>query len=212
MEFNHEAARRRNMTTHSSGSRHLSASSVLAYLFMAALTLAGLAWIGAREAHSGEIIPSVGFTRPVDSDNDETDLSGMLALRGPLGSPYLLGQVDVSYRTEDRFENQLNMRMWPLTASLWLAPTQLLYLGGGVGLYNTTFDYDQDILGVPEDHTEQEFGIHLGGGLKIPLATTTAVDLSGRYVMMRDQDTTLIPEGSFDPDFWSVNVGLAFGF
>lgn len=200
------------MTTRSSDRRRPSASSVLVILLMAAISVAGLIWIGAREAHSGEIIPSVGFTRPVDSDNDETDLSGSLALRGSLGTPFLLGQVDASYRTESRFGDQLRLRMWPLTASLWLAPAEIVYLGGGVGMYNVTFDYDQDIIGIPEDKTEQEFGVHLGGGLKIPLATSTAVDLSGRYVMMRDQDTTLIPTGSFDPDFWSMNAGLSFGF
>jgi opacity protein-like surface antigen len=200
------------MTTHSSNTRHFSASAALVFLIMAAFVVIGLAWVGAREAHSAEIIPSVGFSRPVDSDTDETELSAGLALRAPLGTPFLLGEVQGSYRTESRFGDQLRLRMWPLTASLYAAPVQYLYVGGGVGMYNITFDFDQDVLALPSDRTEQEFGVHLGGGFRIPLTPGATVDLGARYVMLRDQDTTLIPTGSFDPDFWTMNVGLGFGF
>jgi opacity protein-like surface antigen len=103
----------------------------------------------------------------------------------------------------------LHVRMWPITASLYLSPVPALYAGAGVGWYNVTFDYD-DTLPI-EDETNQEFGVHLGGGLQVPLAPSAAVDLNGRYVFMREQESPLVPE-SFDPDFWATRLGLAFKF
>jgi hypothetical protein len=50
----------------------------------------------------------------------------------------------------------------------------------------------------------------LGGGFQVPLAPTVALDLGGRYVMLRDQQSHLVPE-TFDPDFWMLSLGLAFG-
>ena len=38
-----------------------------------------------------------------------------------------------------------------------------------------------------------------------------AVDLQGRYIMMRDQQSRLVPE-RFNPDFWNLTAGLALHF
>jgi opacity protein-like surface antigen len=97
--------------------------------------------------------------------------------------------------------------MWPVTASLYLRPVPALYAGAGVGWYHTTFDYAS---GVPlADETHQDFGVHVGGGFQVPLGAGAAVDLNGRYVMLRDQDSHLVPE-KFNPDFWTTSIGLAF--
>jgi hypothetical protein len=176
---------------------------------VAALLCIGVSFALARTASGAEIIPSVGMTRPVEGSN-ESEFSAGLALRGEL-LPILKDEIAVSYRSESRFNDALRVRMYPITASLWLQPVPAIYAGGGVGFYNTTLDYDQDVVPLVEDETRQEFGVHLGGGLRVPLATAAAVDLSGRYVMMRDQESPLVPE-RFDPDFWSANLGLAFHF
>lgn len=174
------------------------------------MLLCGLGAFGsATLARGAEIIPSLGMTRAVDG-GDESRLSAGLALRGTI-LPFLKDEIAISYRSESRFDGALTLRSYPVTASLWLSPIPTLYAGGGVGFYNTTFDYDQDIVPLVRDETRQEFGVHLGGGLRVPLAPAASVDLQGRYVMMRDQESPLVPE-RFDPDFWSVNLGLAFGF
>jgi opacity protein-like surface antigen len=91
-----------------------------------------------------------------------------------------------------------------------LAPVPGLYAGGGVGFYQVTYDYDQDRIAFDiEDRTDQEFGVHVGGGLKVPLAPSTSIDMHGRYVMMQEQDARLVPE-TFDPDFWNISIGMAF--
>jgi len=163
--------------------------------------------IVAGTAHAGEIIPSIGLSRTLDGDNDARVFGGV-AFRGHL-APILLSEIGVAYRSESYFDDQLQVRMWPVTASLYLSPVPALYAGAGVGWYNTTFDYDSALP--IRDETSQEFGVHVGGGLQVPLAPSAAVDLNGRYVFMRDQESPLVPE-SFDPDFWSTTLGLAFKF
>ena len=175
----------------------------------AALLSAVASFLPVSAARSAEIVPSIGMTRAVDGDG-ESRFSAGLALRGSF-LPLLKNEIAISYRSESRFDGALVMRTYPVTASLWLTPIPTLYVGGGVGYYNTTFDFDQDLVPFIDDETRQEFGIHLGGGLRVPVAPAAALDLQGRYVMMRDQESRLVPE-SFDPDFWSLNLGLAFGF
>ena len=159
-------------------------------------------------AASVEIIPAVGLTKSVDGD--ETKGFGSLALRAHL-APLFATEVGVGYRQEDRDAGMLKVRTWPVTASLWLTPGNVFYAGGGVGWYNMSFDYDDQLVPPLESHTEQEFGVHLGGGVRIPFSSKAALDLHGRYVMMRQMEDKLVPE-KFDPDFWTMTAGLAFRF
>lgn len=172
-----------------------------------AAVLAGAALLATTTAKSAEIIPAVGLTRATEAD--DAKFFGSLAFRGDL-APILQTEIGISYRSESRFDDRLQLRMWPVTASLWLVPVPSLYAGAGVGFYQVTYDYDQDeILLDIEDETKQEFGVHVGGGVKVPLGTSTSLDLHGRYVMMREQESRLVPE-EFDPDFWNASLGLAF--
>lgn len=163
-------------------------------------------FLSAAPASAVEVIPSVGLTRSVDSDDTESLLG--LALRGSLVGDVIKTEIGAQYRSESLYGGDLELRQWPVTASLWLSPVPSLYAGAGVGWYHTTFDYE-DELGL-DDNTEQEFGVHVGGGLKVPLFPQAALDLQGRYVFMQDQESQLVPE-SFDPDFWSLSLGLAIG-
>lgn len=167
--------------------------------------------IAPRFVAATEVIPSVGLTRSVDG-NDEVKPFGSLALRHPVFTKYVDAEVGIAYRQESRFNDQLTVRQWPVTASLWVNPISALYAGGGVGWYHMTFDYDDELttVGVSDD-TKQEFGVHVGGGLKVPVSNRAAIDLNGRYVMLRDQENKLIP-GDFDPDFWNTTLGVAFRF
>lgn len=159
-------------------------------------------------AASVEIIPAVGMTKAVDGD--DTKAFGSLGLRAHM-TPLFATEVGVGYRSEDRDDGMLKVRTWPVTASLWLTPGNVFYAGGGVGWYNMSFDYDDSLVPPLESHTEQEFGVHLGGGVRIPLAEKAALDFHGRYVMMRQQEDKLVPE-KFDPDFWTMTAGLAIRF
>jgi len=181
--------------------RLLDRALVGAGLFLALLL------IGVQVARAGEIIPSIGVARSVDSDDDQARISGGLAFRAPFLSIFK-SEIGVQYRSETRFDGGLHVRQWPITGSLWLQPMPALYVGGGVGWYQTSFDYEDDAL---EDETTQDFGVHLGGGLAVPLGPSLGLDLNGRYVFLEDVDQKLSTE-KFDPDFWSTTVGLAFKF
>lgn len=171
-----------------------------------ALLLGAALIASAGPASAVEIIPSYGLTRSVDSDDTESLLG--LAVRGSLIPGVLKTEIGAQYRSESLAGGDLKTKMWPVTASLWLSPVSALYAGAGVGWYQTTFDY-ADELGI-DDHTEQDFGVHVGGGLKVPIMPSAALDLQGRYVFLQDQESQLIPE-SFDPDFWSLSLGIAIG-
>jgi hypothetical protein len=172
-----------------------------------ALLLGAALIASAGPASAVEIIPSYGLTRSVDSDDTESLLG--LAVRGSLIPGVLQTEIGAQYRSESLYGGDLKTKQWPVTASLWLSPIPSLYAGAGVGWYQTSFDYEDD-LGL-EDHTEQEFGVHVGGGLRVPIVPQAALDLQGRYVFLQDQESQLIPE-SFDPNFWSLSLGLAIGF
>lgn len=169
--------------------------------------MAVLLALATPRAMAAQIIPSVGLTRSVDSD--DTNKSVGLAFRGSLIPRVLKAEIAGSYRSEEHFDGDLKLRMWPITTSLLLAPVPNIYGLAGVGWYQTTFDYaDATLL---EDETKGEFGVHVGGGLTIPIAPRAGIDLNGRYVMMQDQESKLVPE-KFDPDFWNLSLGLALGF
>jgi opacity protein-like surface antigen len=169
------------------------------FLSLAVLTL------GARAAGAGEIVPSLGVTKTVNGDVD-AKMYGGVAFRADL-LPMVRTEIGAAYRSESRYGDRLKLRQWPITASLYLAPVRGLYAGGGVGWYHTTYDYASSVP--VQDETHQQFGVHLGGGLQVPLGERVGVDLNGRYVMLRDQQSHLVPE-KFDPDFWQTSVGLAF--
>lgn len=181
--------------------RALDRSLVGAALLMAMLLLS------VQMARAVEIIPSVGWSKGVDSE-DDAKVFGGLAVRGSL-APFLKAEVGAAYRSEEIIEDNLQFRMWPITASLWLTPIPVLYAGGGVGWYHTTLDFDSDLPF--EDETNSEFGAHVGGGFNIPLGPRVALDLNGRYVFLDPQQSDL-PPNEFDPDFWSTSAGLAITF
>ena len=171
--------------------------------------IVGVLGSSAVAAHAVEIIPSVGVSKTVHDDDAQARMQFGLAARGNWGS-IMKPEIGIAYREEERSDDQLSMRSWPVTASLWLAPGRgVVYAGGGVGWYHTTFDYD-DALNI-ESSTSQQFGVHLGGGLGIPLANRLTLDLNGRYVFLKDETSELPPE-EFNPSYWTTSLGLALGF
>ena len=160
-------------------------------------------------ATNGEIIPSFGYSKAVDGDVEDGKGNVGLAVRGDLGGHLFQAEIGSSYRSESRFDGDLKLRIIPVTASILISPVRTIHADVGAGWYFTKFDYDDALL--LEDETKQEFGVHLGGGLQVPIASRAAVDLTGRYVMLQDQESKLVPE-KFNPDFWNMSLGLAFKF
>ena len=176
--------------------------------FIAGALLLCSAAVAVPRAHAAEIIPSMGMTR-TPTHGDDTQISYGLAVRGGI-VPMLSAEIGMSYRKDFLFAGAVESTQWPVTASLWLKPMPMLYMGGGAGWYNTTLHYP----GTPAlaSLTSQQFGVHLGGGLTLPLLPGVAsMDLNGRYVYLGDQKSDL-PPNNFKADYWTTSLGVAFHF
>lgn len=177
-------------------------------ILIAVLVFLGLLLVGIGIATAGSIIPSIGITRSAHDDEAKAEIYGGLAVRGAM-LPGLETEVGVAYRSESRLNGDLKVRTWPVTASLWMTALPIVYAGGGVGWYHTTLDY-ADTLPL-ESETRSRFGVHLGGGLEVPLGPMAAIDLNGRYVFLETERSQL-PPNEWDPDFWATTLGLAIKF
>jgi len=161
-----------------------------------------------RSGRAAQFIASLGYTKAIDSSGDGGKFSGGLALRAPL-APFLSAEGGINYRDESYSNGDLKVRMWPVTASLWLTPVPMLYAGGGLGWYHTTYDYSDATLF--EDTTSNKIGIHMGGGLAMPLSPAVGLDLNVRYIFMQEDHNVQLPT-KFNPDFWNTSLGLALKF
>ena len=175
--------------------RVFEARSVAVALMLAALTTAG-----AGIARAMEIIPSVGVAKSTDSNAGDPRAFGGLAIRAGL-LPFLKVEGGIGYRQDSYVDGDLKVRQWPVTASAWLSPLPVVYAGGGVGWYRTTYHYSGSLpLG---DTTTKKMGVHLGGGISLPVSTQVGLDVNGRYIFMqKDSDNLQLPT-RFNPDFWT---------
>lgn len=192
----------------------------------AALLSMTIALAIAPAARAAEIIPWGGIVRPARAVDDHAQYFGGLSFRTSLAGP-LQTEIGAGVRRE-HLANSVERWMWPLTASLWIAPHPAIYAGGGVGWYHTTL-YREDLpaaqaaqnaeaklagapaAALPEAETTEKFGAHVGGGLRVPMGAHALLDLQGRYVIMTRKELT--GEATrFGPDFWMTSLGLALRF
>jgi len=172
-----------------------------------ALLLATVACASAGSARAAvELIPSLGITKSTDGSAGDAQTSGGIAVRFPL-VPFLKAEGGIGYRQESFGSEETKLRQWPITTSLWLTPIPMLYAGGGVGWYRTTIDYPSS---VPyKDSTTLETGVHLGGGLNVPIAPHLGLDFNGRYIFMQKDNNNIQVPTTFNPNFWTTSIGLA---
>jgi hypothetical protein len=177
-----------------------------ARLAVAALLLSTLPLIPAT-GRAMELIPSIGMTKSTDTSGGDSKFSGGLALRWPV-LPFLKLEGGITYREDSFDDDALKLRQWPVTVSAWVFPFPMLYAGGGLGWYRSTYDYKDPLL---NDTTTDDIGIHLGGGVIVPLGPKLGLDLNGRYIFMQKNNDIQLPT-TFDPDFWNASLGLAIRF
>ena len=165
--------------------------------------------MNANLAHATEIIPSVGVTKSTDTNAGDAQGFGGLAIRAPL-FPFLAVEGAVYYRQDSYAGGDLKVRQWPVTASLWALPVPNVYAGAGVGWYRTTYDWRSDLPFM--DVTNEKLGVHVGGGVVIPLAPKLGLDLNGRYIFLSKTTDSVDVPTTFNPDFWTLGAGLAIKF
>ena len=181
----------------------LAAAQVLGLFAIAALTVASV-----TPVRSMELIPSVGVTKSTDTNAGDAQGFAGLALRTTL-VPTIKLEGGINYRQDTYLGGALKVRQWPVSASLWFAPVPVLYVGGGVGWYHTTLDFSSSLI---KDTTTDKAGVHIGGGLELPIAPKLGLDLNGRYVFMTKDKATFDVPDTFNPDYWTAAIGLALKF
>jgi opacity protein-like surface antigen len=181
-----------------------------AILVLVAALLSALCGLSTASAAGVALGPQVGYYRAKDADSGAFMYG--LALRVKL-LPALGVEGAVNYRKEDYGGDQVTVSSWPVTVTGLVYPVSLVYGAIGAGWYNTTFDYASELneLGVA-DQTHQKFGWHFGGGVEVPLAGAARIAADIRYVFL-DYDFEELPGlGDRDSDFYTITVGLLFGF
>ncbi len=181
----------------------------MARVWLGALTFATLAVTSAVPVHALEVIPSLGITKSTSANAGDGQVFGGLAVRAPL-LPFLKAEGGISYRQDDIVGSDTKVRQWPVTASLWVAPIPMVYAGGGLGWYRTTYDFPS--ASPVADQTTQRIGVHLGGGVLIPFAPKLGLDVSGRYIFMQAEGSDVQLPKEFNPDFWTLGLGLSISF
>ena len=176
---------------------------------MIALGLVALAPAAPVRAGGLEIIPSIGMSKGTDSNAGDAKFSGGLALRAPV-LPFLKLEAGIAYRQASlTANNDVTLRVWPVTASAWPTPFPSVYMGGGVGWYRETIDYSAALPFA--DATTSKLGEHVGAGVLFPIGPKLGLDVSGRYVFMQKDNDLHLPT-TFNPDVWSASAGLAIKF
>lgn len=173
----------------------------------AVIALAVLSTISVDTARAVELIPSLGMTKSTDENGGDGNLYGGLALRFPVMS-FMKAEGAIGYRQDSFADGDLKARQWPLTASAWFTLLPSVYAGGGIGWYRTTLDYADNLP--YEDETSMQTGLHVGGGLSLPMGTGFGLDLNGRYIFMQGDNNNVQLPTTFNPDFWSLSLGLVF--
>jgi opacity protein-like surface antigen len=173
-------------------------------IVLAALMIAFIApQVGAQGIGLG---PQLGYQKARGADDGK--LMGGAALRVKL-TPALGVEGSINYRQEKFHNGALTVRSWPVMATglIYLLPSVYGAIGGG--WYNTTFDFDSPGA-IDQEETQQEFGWHFGGGLELPLGSSTKLAGDIRYVFL-NYDFEEVPGAEIDSNFYVVTVGLLFG-
>src|SRR3972149_2956141 len=89
-------------------------------ILIGALVLLAVLLVGIQAARAAEIVPSVGIARATSGDGESKTFAG-LARRTSL-LPMVKSEIGIAYRNEPYNNGDLNVKMWPVTASVWLTP------------------------------------------------------------------------------------------
>ena len=163
-----------------------------------------LLWSSTTWAQSVSFGPIVGFAKA--SNTDAKMLYGA-ALRVRL-MPALAIEGSVSYRQDDIAGGAGTVRTWPLQVTGLLYPLPFAYAALGAGWYNTSFDFNNNVLF--DDDTHQAFGWHFGGGVEIPLGGVVGLVADLRYVYLDYHFKSVPGVGAVRDDFYMATAGLLF--
>ena len=175
--------------------------------FMAIVTMALSAYLAPQAgAQSLSLGPQAGYQKAKDADDGK--LMGGLALRLKL-SQSLGVEGSINYRQE-KFNDALTVRSWPIMVTGLFYPLPVAYGAIGAGWYNSKFDFEAPGNAASIEERKQEFGWHFGCGVELPLGAHTKLAGDVRYVFL-NYDFDKVPGVQIDRDFYVITAGILFG-
>lgn len=181
-------------------------------IFLITLTTISSIMYG-QESKSDEHIfyigPQFGVFNAIDAD--EANFMGGAAARLKFGGVFGI-EASINYRQEKYLNNSVTVKNWPVMLTGLIYPLPFVYGGIGAGWYNTSYTYNNSLLGLNlTSDTQQKFGWHFGGGVEIPIGNIGCIVGDLRYVFL-DYDFSEFP-GSNDvnADYYVFMVGILFG-
>jgi len=150
--------------------------------------------------------PHFGWVKPTNEGNN----TALVGAATRLGLAQRLGaELSVDWRTDDLESGEIRTIPVQLSGLLYVLPA--VHLTAGVGWYHVdaSFDAVRDRL-VHFDDSTWDTGLHVGGGIEIPIGSRTKLTGEARYVFLgyRLEDADEVLE--VDADFLDITGGLQF--
>lgn len=152
--------------------------------------------------------PQIGFFNTVDADN--ASWMGGLAARAKFGE-YFGVEASINYRQEKFLNNSVTVKNWPILVSALIYPIPYVYGAMGVGWYNVTYSYNNELLGLNlTSDTRHEFGWHFGGGVEVPLGSRVKLIGDLRYVFLDYEFEEFPGSDNIQADYYVFMIGVLF--
>jgi opacity protein-like surface antigen len=175
-----------------------------------ALLILAITSLIAGKVHAQSMIlgPELGYYKVPDADNG----SYLLGVAWRMKILPVLGiEASINYRQEKYGNGAVTVRSWPVMVTGLIYPVPIIYGAIGIGWYNLTYDYNQNLAPLLQNETTQKVGWHFGGGLELPLGSNITLTGDIRYVFLNYDFKQFPGSNNINSDFTVLTVGLLFG-
>lgn len=152
--------------------------------------------------------PQIGVFNAIDAD--EAYVMGGAAARLKFADIFGL-EASINFRQEKYLNNSVTVKNWPVMVTGMVYPLPYVYGAIGAGWYNTSYTYNNNLLGLNlSSESQQEFGWHFGGGIEIPVGNVGKIVGDLRYVFL-DYDFSEFPgSNNVNADYYALTLGFLF--
>jgi len=176
---------------------------------MLIILFSSLVFAGAAQAQPALAFgPQLGLFKAQDADEGEYMFGGLARLKL---SKSLAVQGAINYRQENYNDGQLNLKVWPVSASGLFYVLPFAYGTIGMSWNNTTQEFmveGSDEAG--EKMTSQEVGWHFGGGLELPFGEKAKITADVKYLFINYEFDELPWSKTLNNDGLVISGGLLF--
>jgi opacity protein-like surface antigen len=147
------------------------------------------------------------YTYVMNQDDDEK--SHMAGVFARAGFTFLGVEGAIDYHKED-LPLGLELKSWPISATLLVYPMPVFYALAGLAWYNTTLEFPSS---TPfESQSESQLGYHVGAGVELPLSPRVSLCSDLRWLFIDYEfDDIAASIGDVEANALTINAGLLIG-